>query len=101
TRIESNNLMAWMGVAKATVETGETARAELAMSRVSALNPTPRQAADLALLRGYLRLQQDRVSDAGRSFAEAGRLDPTDPLALVMYGICLERLGRSDEAVSY
>lgn len=98
TRLDDDNLMAWMGLAKATVETGEAARAELAMSRVAGLDPTPRQAADVSLLRGYLRLKQDKVSDAARAFAEAGRLDPSDPMALVMYGICLERQGRPQEA---
>lgn len=101
TRLDDDNLPAWMGVAKATVETGEAARAELAMSRVAGLHPTPRQAADVALLRGYLRLQQNKVTDAARSFAEAGRLDPADPLALVMYGLCLDRLGRAQEAAEY
>lgn len=101
TRKEERNVAAWLGLAKASLHSGETARAELAISRVAGLNPTARQSADAALLHGYLRLQQGKVSDAARHFAQAGRLDPQDPLAPVMYGLCLDRLGRTADAAGY
>lgn len=97
-RIDSSNLVAWLGVSQASLATGELERAEYAITQANALNPRGRDGADLALMTGYLRLKQDRVEEAASSFQKASQLDRTDATPVAMYGLCQQRLGRSDSA---
>lgn len=101
TRIDPKSATAWLGVGKSALATGELERVEYAIQQVEAQRPTGRTAADVALLRGYLHLKQDRVEEAARSFAAAGRIEPQDPMPQVMYGLCQQRLGKTDEAKRY
>lgn len=100
-RIDPKNATAWLGVGKSALATGELERVEYAIQQVETQRPTGRTAVDVALLRGYLHLKQDRVEDAARSFAAAGRIEPQDPMPQVMYGLCQQRLGKTEEARRY
>jgi len=98
TRLEAQSVPAWLGLGKAALESGDLERVTFALRQAEGLRPAGRQAADLALLRGYLYLKQDQVSDAAASFAAAGRIEPQDPTPLIMYGLCQQRLGKMELA---
>ena len=50
---------------------------------------------------GYVRLRQDKDSEALAAFRKASALDPNDPVSLCMIGYVLEHTGRSAEAMPY
>ncbi len=97
-RLDSRHVPAWLGVAKASIEGGDLSRADQALERAFELAP---ESADVRLLRGYLRLKQDRISEAADDFVAAAEANPNDPMAQLLYGQCLQKLGRTGEAAAY
>jgi Flp pilus assembly protein TadD len=75
---------------------GDLPRAELAVR--TALSNEP-NSADAQCLLGYVRLRENRLTDALSAFRRANQIDPSDTVSLCMQGYVLEKLDRSDEAV--
>ena len=96
-RNDERSVQAWLGVAKASLGEGELQRVEASLVRAGRVQRSDEidaaRAADMALLWGYVRLRQDRPSEAAASFAEAARLAPDDAMAVTMYGLALQRQG--------
>ena len=101
TRIDGRSTAAWLGLGKSALETDDLERVGYALEQVEALRPTGKMAADVALLRGYLHLKEERPAEAARSFAAAIRHDPEDPMPLIMYGYCRQKLGDPEQAKQY
>ncbi len=101
TRIEPRNHAAWLGLGKASLAADDLQRVQYAIAQAEALRPTGRNAADLALLRGYMHLKQQRPEAAATSFEEARGHDPADPMPLIMYGYCQQQLGNLQRAEQY
>ena len=92
-RLDERCVPAWLGVAKAALALDEFDRADYAVARAAAANPSVAEAGDVALLDGYLRLKQGRVDEAETRFADAGRIDPKNATAAAMYGYCRQLRG--------
>lgn len=101
TRVDPQNGAAWLGLGKASLETDDLERVEFALDQAESLRPTGQAAADVALLRGYLYLRQERPAEAARSFAAAMRAAPEDAMPLIMYGYCRQKLGDVEQAREY
>jgi len=101
TRIDPQNTAAWLGLGKAALETDDLERVGYALQQAEALRPAGKTAADVALLRGYLHLREERPGEAAKSFASAIRHDPEDPMPLIMYGYCRQKLGDLEQARQY
>ena len=100
-RIDPKNVVAWLGVGRASLATGDLDRAEYALTQAQALKPTGRDGVDTLLIAGYLRLKQNRVQEAANLFQRATGLDREDATPVAMYGLCQQRLGRIDAARQY
>ena len=97
-RLDERSVAAWLGVGKAALADGDVERAATAVGRAEALRPAGHQAADAALLRGYIQLKQNDPTAAAHSFAAAGRAQPKDAMPIIMYGYCQQLLGRPQDA---
>ena len=100
-REDDHCLAAWLGVARACLTLGDLGRADDALRRAAALRPTGPDAADAALLDGYLNLKRGRNEAAAVHFAAAARLAPADATALAMYGYCRSLAGEPQDAARY
>jgi Flp pilus assembly protein TadD len=98
TQLAPANVGAWLGLAKATLRLNDDRRAELALRKALSVQAGSSEA---HLLLGYLRLRQDRLTDALAAFQKASLLDRADTVSLCMTGFALEKLGRSDEAIRF
>jgi protein O-GlcNAc transferase len=97
-RLDPTSTQGWLGVAKAAMAGGDLRRADLSVVRALAIDP---ESADAMLMLGYLRLRQERYSDAMAAFRTASTLDRTDPVCLCMMGYVLEKTGRADQAAPF
>jgi len=89
---------AWLGLAKASLATGDNERASMAIKRVVALAPASSEA---NLLLGYLKLREGSYMSAVTAFQKASLADNKDTVSLCMTGYALEKLGQRDEAMTY
>ena len=96
TQLMSGSPAAWIGLAKSALEAGDPRRADLAIRKALALDAA---SAEANLLLGYLRLKQDRFSEALTAFRNASTLDRGDAVSLCMIGYVLERTGHADQAI--
>jgi tetratricopeptide (TPR) repeat protein len=94
-RLDGQSLAAWIGIAKASLDTAELSRAQAALRRADAIDAGHPEA---GLLRGYLQLRQGRHDEAATTFARVARRMPADPVPLVMRALCLQATGRFSEA---
>ena len=81
-RLDRRSPVAWLGVAKASLQAGDLPRADAALDRAAELSPGD---ADARLLRAYLRLRQGRAGEASRLLAGA---DPADDVAAALLARC-------------
>ena len=98
TEIDPSSSQAWLGLTKAALSMNDLRRAEIAAFKTVALAG---DRADSHLALGYLRLKQERYTEAGESFRRATLLNPEDPVALCMVGYVLDQQGRYREALSF
>jgi tetratricopeptide (TPR) repeat protein len=98
TEIDPSSSQAWLGLTKAALSMNDLRRAEIVVFKTIAL-ANDRSESHLAL--GYLRLKQERYSEAGESFRRATLLNADDPVALCMVGYVLDQQGRHQEALSF
>jgi tetratricopeptide (TPR) repeat protein len=88
--------LAWQGVAKAALESGDLRRADFAVKKAVALDIADAQS---HLLLGYVRMRQGKTPEAVAAFKKASALDPKDPVSLCMTGFALEQMGKKAEAM--
>jgi len=95
--MQADSAAAWLGLARAEVQLGNTRRAEYALNHCLAISDENAQA---YLLLGYLHLRQSRFSESRDDFAHASRLDPADTESLCMFGLALDKLGQTRDAAA-
>lgn len=93
--LQPQNVTYQLNIARASLEAGDVRRCEIAVRRALALQPADPQA---NLLLGYVRMEQDKFSEALAAFRRAAQSDGKDPMPLTMSGLALEKLGRREEA---
>ncbi len=98
TQLDASSAVAWRNLAKATLELGDTRRAEIVLRKAMAIQS---ENAECHLMLGYIRLRQERLSDALVEFQSASLLDRNDTLSLCMIGHVLEKQGKQSEAMKY
>lgn len=98
TQHDPSNAKAWLGLARAAMDTKDTRRAELALRKAQTLDAT---SAEAHLLVGYLRLRQERMKEALAAFQKASALDEKETVSVCMIGYVYEKTGRSDLAMKY
>jgi Flp pilus assembly protein TadD len=87
----------WLGVAKAALRMSDYRRAELSINKALAIDAS---STDAQLLSGYLRLRQNRLSDALTAFRNANT-SGSDPEAICMIGFTYERMGQHAQAARF
>ncbi len=93
-----NLVVAWLGVAKASIRLNDLDRCEAALKRALSLDP---QNPQVYIALGYLRMKQNLNSDAITALEKAAQLDPKDPVSLCLLGLLHERAGKKDLAMEY
>jgi tetratricopeptide (TPR) repeat protein len=96
TQVTPNSAQAWESLAKVSLEMNDTRRAELSAGRAIALDPG---AADSQLLLGYIRLRENRLTDAMGLFEKAAALNGADPVCVCMIGYIYEKTGKAQQAI--
>jgi tetratricopeptide (TPR) repeat protein len=96
TQVTPNSAQAWSSLAKVALEMNDTRRAELSAGRAIALDPA---AADSQLLLGYIRLRENRLTDAMGLFQKAAALNRADPVCVCMVGYVYEKTGKAEQAI--
>lgn len=86
----------WIALSHAHLACEDADRSELSISKALALDPANPQA---HLMRGYIRLSQNRLDDALAAFTKAAALAPADPMPLTLQGYVLELKGDSAKAM--
>jgi tetratricopeptide (TPR) repeat protein len=94
-QIEADSPTIWLKTAQAALELDDLRWAQLAIHKAIELNPSNAQA---ELLLGYVRLKQNRLSDALQAFIAANTLDPQDSLSVTMTGFVYEKKGLKKQA---
>jgi tetratricopeptide (TPR) repeat protein len=94
-QVDAANERLWLCLAKAAIELNDERRAELSLKKALALKPGDSEA---NLLMGYLRLKQERTTEALSYFRQAGQ---DDPVSLCMAGYALEKMGRPRQALEH
>ncbi len=95
---DPNNAGTFLDLARAAFGLHDLRRAELAIAKAITLKPAD---ADPQLLLGYLRLKQDRLTDALAAFQKANAINPADATSLCMVGYVLEKLGNTPQALKW
>lgn len=90
--------VAWRGLGRAALETGDFTRAELSLKKSLRYDA---QRPETHLLLGYLHTQTQKYEPALQSFLTASKLNPTDTFALCMVGHAYEKCGKPDMALRY
>ncbi len=98
TRANPNNLLAYVALAKACMETGDFGIALAATRKVLHAEPDNTQAMVLTAL---VQQKQHKWADAQETLEKAVKVLPTDCTVLCMMGIDAQQLGNSDEAVAF
>jgi tetratricopeptide (TPR) repeat protein len=96
TQVTPNSSQAWSSLAKVSLEKNDVRRAELSAGRAIAIDPA---SADSQLLLGYIRLRENRLTDAMGLFQKAAALNRVDPVCVCMIGYIYEKTGKADQAV--
>jgi Tfp pilus assembly protein PilF len=82
-------------LAKASIALGDTTRAEADLRRATTFGGDE---ADISLLRGYIRLRENRLDEAMAAFSRASALRPDDTVGLCMMGYVDQKKGEFREA---
>jgi cytochrome c-type biogenesis protein CcmH/NrfG len=98
TQLDASSAVAWRNLAKATLELGDTRRAEIVLRKAMTIQS---ENSECHLMLGYIRLRQERLNDALVEFQSASLLDRNDTLSLCMIGHVLEKMGKQTEALKY
>jgi tetratricopeptide (TPR) repeat protein len=93
--LDVNATGAWLGIARTSLNLGDTRRAELSATKAVSLEP---RSVETQLTLGYVRLRQGRHDDAIAAFKRANAANPSDVLSACMVGVALERSGQKHEA---
>src|SRR5205085_10874264 len=88
----------WQSLGRAALELGDLRRAELSLGRSIKLDD---QRGETHLLLGYLRVRQNRLTDALSEFQKANTIDQRDTVSMCMIGYALQKMGKSDQAMQY
>lgn len=89
---------AWMALARAAIDTGDLRRAKIALNKSMSLGGDK---SEMALMTGYIALQEQNFDEALKQFEKASAQDDRDTLSLCMIGLTLEHMNRGVEAASY
>jgi Tfp pilus assembly protein PilF len=93
--LDPSSVSALLGEAKAEVAVDDNGRADVTIRRAAALGAAE---SDIDLLRGYLRLRENRLDEALASFRRASQLHQSDPICLCMEGYVFQKQGRTADA---
>jgi superkiller protein 3 len=97
-QLNPKQAIAWMNLARISLELNDLDRADRDLKRAIALEPG---ASEGYLLLGYLHLRQNRLKDALADFRKSSALDPKDSVSLSMIGYVLEKQGHANQAANY
>jgi len=93
-----NNMLAFLIMGKACVETGDLPMAASAARRVLRAEPDN---VDALTLMGFVQQKQKRFADAQVTLERAAKLSPKDTTVLCLLGMNATSLGKKDAAVEY
>jgi tetratricopeptide (TPR) repeat protein len=97
-RIRPASAQAWLSHAKACMQLKDMRRADASLQRSLALD---NESAEGFLLLGYLRVQEERWSEALGAFQKANLLDRSDPVSVCMIGYVMQKTGKHDQALHF
>jgi Tfp pilus assembly protein PilF len=87
-----------MELAKASIQLGDATRAEADLRKATIAGGDE---ADISLLRGYVRLRQNRLDEAMAAFSRASVLRADDTVSLCMMGYVDQKKGLFRDALGY
>jgi tetratricopeptide (TPR) repeat protein len=96
--LDPNSPLPLIEMAKASIALGDTARAEGDLQRAAFIGGDE---ADINLLRGYVRLRENRLDEAMAAFSQASLLRPDDTVSLCMMGYVDQKKGQYRAALGY
>lgn len=99
TELNPTSSVAWMSLAKVALQLNDQRRAEIVLRKVMQLDGGASSEAHLMF--GYLRLRQNKLTEAMGEFQKASALDRSDTVSLCMIGYVLEKAGRPQQAIKY
>jgi tetratricopeptide (TPR) repeat protein len=82
-QLNPSGVTGYTGLAKAALELNDLRRADLAVRKAMAID---QKSSEVQLLQGYLRLRQQKLTDALEAFQRAFQLDRTDTVLVWMFG---------------
>ena len=97
-QLSPSELAAYTGLAKASLELNDLRRADLAVRKAMAID---QKSSEVHLLAGYVRLRENKLSQALDAFKRASQLDHNDTVSLCMIGYTLEKSGKQEQAMQY
>jgi superkiller protein 3 len=95
--IDSANPLPLIELAKASIALGDPTRAEADLRRATIAGGDE---ADISLLRGYMRLRENRLDEALAAFSRASALHPDDSVSVCMMGYVQQKQGKFADALA-